>query len=136
MTRTGVLRERYSSEIEARPSRFSNPARYAAWTARADAWAATPDHVDSMGEVVVFRYATLAGERVRVLHVLGDVATIRTRAGVQFSGPFDTLSDIRPGKPDSEFPATMSAWGESRRYLMTSATIAANEALEAGWFQS
>jgi len=39
MTIIGIMRERYSHEVEPRPSRFTDPAAYAAWAARADAWA-------------------------------------------------------------------------------------------------
>lgn len=39
MTTIGENRERYAREVEPRPSRFINPAVYAAWGARADAWA-------------------------------------------------------------------------------------------------
>jgi hypothetical protein len=40
MTSTGVMRLRYSKEVEAAPSRFADPAVHRAWCARADAWAA------------------------------------------------------------------------------------------------
>lgn len=40
MTGVGVIRERYSREVELRPSRFADPAAYKAWCARADAWGA------------------------------------------------------------------------------------------------
>jgi hypothetical protein len=39
MTTTGENRTRYSTTVEPAPSRFSNPAAYAAWTHRADEWA-------------------------------------------------------------------------------------------------
>ena len=37
MTRIGVMRERYSAEVELHPSIFSEA--YTAWCARADLWA-------------------------------------------------------------------------------------------------
>jgi hypothetical protein len=40
VTGVGVSRERYSREVEPRPSRFADPAAYKAWCARADAWGA------------------------------------------------------------------------------------------------
>ncbi|WP_255521619.1 hypothetical protein [Frondihabitans sp. VKM Ac-2883] len=39
MTTTGENRVRYSSTIEAAPSRFTEPDAYAAWFQRADEWA-------------------------------------------------------------------------------------------------
>jgi len=42
MTQVGVMRERYSREVEPRPSRFAGMAgiqKYREWAARADAWA-------------------------------------------------------------------------------------------------
>lgn len=39
MTTVGENRARYASAVEARPSRFLDPAAYRAWCARADEWA-------------------------------------------------------------------------------------------------
>lgn len=40
MTTTGENRARYSTTIEAAPSRFTEPDDYAVWLQRADDWAA------------------------------------------------------------------------------------------------
>ena len=37
MTSVGVARARYARDIEPRPSRFADPAKYSAWAKRADA---------------------------------------------------------------------------------------------------
>lgn len=39
MTLVGVMRIKYSEQVELRPSRFSDPAGYLAWCVRADKWA-------------------------------------------------------------------------------------------------
>jgi hypothetical protein len=39
MTLVGVMRIKYSEQVELRPSRFSNPGYYLAWCVRADKWA-------------------------------------------------------------------------------------------------
>lgn len=39
-TRIGKMRDRYALTVEPRPSRFTDPEAYAAWAARADAYAA------------------------------------------------------------------------------------------------
>jgi len=38
MTAIGLLRIAYAEKVESRPSRFTDPAAYTAWAARADAW--------------------------------------------------------------------------------------------------
>lgn len=61
MTRTGEMRERYSQEVEPRPSRFIDPGAYREWADRADAWTREQDYqAASRGDVKAAKHLPMS----------------------------------------------------------------------------